>query len=160
MGVNINAQGHPTSEYVSSVKEMCRIVTDRTLSFVKQNSFFYRFTSDYAKEQEAIKVLHGFTSAVIKRKKQEFLEKVNKNESEDDAIGIKKRKAFLDLLLEISQKESDPLTDKELMEEVNTFMFAGHDTTATALSFASYCLAENPHVQVCFPIRFCYALNF
>lgn len=141
MGVNINAQQYPSSEYVRSVKEMCRIVMTRGMALVRHNDFLYKFTSDYMKEKAALKALHGLSTSVIKKRKQELLEE-NKNTE------IKKRKAFLDLLLEFSQKEEDPLTDEELREEVDTFMFEGHDTTSTALSFACYCLAGNPHVQV------------
>lgn len=148
MGVNINAQQHPSSEYVKSVKEMCRIVITRGMSFIKHNDFLYKFTDDYVKEQKALKILHGLSTSVIKQRKQELLEKKEDNTDTSKEFGMKTRKAFLDLLLEFSQKEKDPLTDEELREEVDTFMFEGHDTTSTALSFASYCLAENPDVQV------------
>lgn len=154
MGVSINAQQRPSSEYVKSVKEMCRITTMRALSFVGQNDFLYKFTKNYAKEQEALKVLHGFTSSVIKRKKEEQLKKKDDDKDDGDAFGIKKKKAFLDLLLEVSKKEKDPLSDEELRQEVDTFMFAGHDTTTSALSFAVYCLAENPFVQVYWCVLF------
>lgn len=151
MGVSINAQGHPTSEYVRCVKEVCKIVTDRAMSLIEQSNFLYKFTGDYAKEQKALKVLHGFTTSVIKKKKQELLENTSNSDGPEDVCGVKKKKAFLDLLLEFSLKEKDPLSDEELREEVDTFMFAGHDTTATAISFAVYCLAEDPHVQVGLP---------
>lgn len=149
MGLKINAQRYPTSEYVTSVKEMCRIVMTRAMSAIKRHDFFYRFTSDYMKEQKALKVLHGFSMSVISKRKQELLKNKECNMMESsNEFGIKRRKAFLDLLLESSEKESDPLTDEELREEVDTFMFEGHDTTTSALSFACYCLAENPDVQV------------
>lgn len=149
MGISVDAQKHPSSEYVKSVKEMCRIVMARAMSVFKQNDFIYRFTRDYSKEQRALKCLHYFSNSVIAKKKQELKQQ---NTTDDSAItnefGIRKRKAFLDLLLEFSQKENDPLTDEELREEVDTFVFEGHDTTSSALSFTTYCLSENPHIQV------------
>lgn len=150
MGTNINAQQHPSSDYVRSVKEMCRIVMIRSWSIIKHNDFLYRFTKDYDREQNALKCLHDFSNTVIKNKRNELLmnNDHSKNENLINEFGIKRRKVFLDLLLEFSQKEKDPLTEQELREEVDTFVFEGHDTTSSALSFASYCLAENAHVQV------------
>merc|ERR1712150_83972 len=39
------------------------------------------------------------------------------------------------------------LSDQELLEEVTTFMFAGHDTTASSLTWTLYSLACNPEHQ-------------
>ena len=52
---------------------------------------------------------------------------------------------FPDILLKAS--ESQNLTDDYLRAEVDTFMFEGHDTTANAMSFATYLLARYPNVQ-------------
>lgn len=42
------------------------------------------------------------------------------------------------------------LSDEDLRAEVNTFMFGGHDTTATSISWILYALATHPeHQQRC-----------
>ncbi|GMT21309.1 hypothetical protein PFISCL1PPCAC_12606, partial [Pristionchus fissidentatus] len=41
----------------------------------------------------------------------------------------------------------DRLATDDLMDEVETFMFEGHDTTAAGLAWAVWCLATNPKIQ-------------
>ena len=67
-------------------------------------------------------------------------------------IHLERRLAFLDLLIEASEN-GEKLSDDDIREEVDTFMFAGHDTTATAMGWFLYCMARNPHEQVKFFIK-------
>nr|XP_053637334.1 cytochrome P450 4C1-like [Cherax quadricarinatus] len=59
---------------------------------------------------------------------------------------IKNRRAFLDLLLEYSEENPD-FNDEEIRKEVDTFMFAGHDTTASAINSILYILGLHPDIQ-------------
>lgn len=58
---------------------------------------------------------------------------------------------MLDIIINCSfiDKDTDGnhLSDKEISDEVNTFMFAGHDTTTSSMSWVCYCLAMNPEYQ-------------
>ncbi|MEB3317331.1 MAG: cytochrome P450 [Cyanobacteriota bacterium] len=54
---------------------------------------------------------------------------------------------ILSLLLEARDEAGEPLTDHELRDELLTLLVAGHETTATALSWALYWLATRPEVQ-------------
>ena len=40
-----------------------------------------------------------------------------------------------------------PLSDKQLIAEIGTFLMGGLETTAHTLSFTLYCIASNPKVQ-------------
>ncbi|XP_028142015.1 cytochrome P450 4d8 [Diabrotica virgifera virgifera] len=147
MGVSIHAQKNPKSDYVRAVAELCRLLILRTYSPLKTFDFFYRLTSDYKLEMEQVKILHSHTMQVITSRKEELKKKHKDDQKEEtDDVGIKKRKAFLDLLLETTI-DGRPLTDTEIREEVDTFLFAGHDTTAAAISFCLYCLSVNKDVQ-------------
>ena len=39
------------------------------------------------------------------------------------------------------------MTSKDLQEEVDTFMFEGHDTTTSATGWACHLIGSHPHIQ-------------
>lgn len=61
-------------------------------------------------------------------------------------VATKKRMALLDVLL-LSSVNGSPLSNEDIREEVVTFMFAGHDTTTSAMSFILYLISRYPLVQ-------------
>lgn len=114
--------------------------------FLRMN-FFFDISRSSRRQDKALKVLHGFTDKVIQTRREEILKTKNKNSDEkqnDD--GIKKKIAFLDVLL-LPSADGRQLTNMDIREEVDTFMFEGHDTTTSALSFLFYNIAKYPEVQ-------------
>ncbi|RZB39211.1 p450 domain containing protein [Asbolus verrucosus] len=144
MGTSVSAQSDANSDYVRSVKDMCRIVLERALSPIQMHDFLYPLTQNYSTQQEALKILHTQTINVIRSRRQELKSKDEGTKQEHSFT--KNKKAFLDLLLQATIDEI-PLTEEEIREQVDTFMFEGHDTTASAISFSIFCLANFPHVQ-------------
>ena len=57
----------------------------------------------------------------------------------------KSRKSFIDILLD--KYESNEISYKGILEEVDTFMFEGHDTTSSAMTFATTLLSQNSGYQ-------------
>lgn len=124
----------------------------RMFDFLLRYPFFFQFSSLAKRQSIALQVLHDFTDKVIFRRRQQLLNQgINNNRLDDNDqdygdIGIKKKQAFLDTLLQ-STVNNQPLTDLEIREEVDTFMFEGHDTTTSGITFCLYCIAKNPEVQ-------------
>lgn len=122
MGTTVNAQENAESEYVKAVHNMCRIVVERGFSAIQRFDFLYQFTDNYKCEQWSLKILHGYTNSVIQSKKKESSLKHSESNDNIDDTGLKKKVAFLDLLLQ-HQLENNSFTDTDIREEVDTFMF-------------------------------------
>ena len=55
---------------------------------------------------------------------------------------------FLGMLMNARDRETgDPMTERELIDEVMTLVVAGHETTASGLNWAWYLLARHPEVD-------------
>jgi cytochrome P450 len=60
------------------------------------------------------------------------------------AEDLAERDDVLSLLLQASHEDGRPMSDRELRDELMTLLVAGHETTATALSWAIELLARHP----------------
>lgn len=121
MGTKINAQDDVTSDYVHSVKEMCRIIIERSISPVQMYDFLFFFTRNYFIQRKAVRILHDKANSVISKRIKE-LQTTRENVESEDATS-KKKKAFLDLILE-AKVDGKPLSQEDIRQEVDTFMFA------------------------------------
>lgn len=54
---------------------------------------------------------------------------------------------LLDTLLQVRDAEGQPMSDAQLRDEVMTLFLAGHETTAIALSWTCYLVAQNPEIE-------------
>ena len=148
MGVHINAQEQPDSQYVKAMILLGEIVINRMMNPLYWNGTIFNFTKLGKQHAECLKILHGFTMKIIKTRKKEITENIiSKSTSQNDEIGIKKRKAFLDYLLEENIKDENVIDENGIQEEVDTFMFEGHDTTAVSIVWAIYLLGLNKAAQ-------------
>lgn len=57
------------------------------------------------------------------------------------------RSDILSLLLSARDEQGQPMTDRELRDELMTLMFAGHETTATSIAWALYWTHRLPEVR-------------
>jgi cytochrome P450 len=63
------------------------------------------------------------------------------------AADLAEREDILSMLLQAHDEDGEPLTDRELRDELVTLLVAGHETTAAALSWALTELARHPVAQ-------------
>ncbi|XP_065452869.1 cytochrome P450 4V2-like isoform X5 [Chrysemys picta bellii] len=89
-------------------------------------------------------------SVVIAEKALEIENDTQQKDDFDDNCeqsAPKRRRAFLDMLLSTTDDEGNKLSYMDIREEVDTFMFEGHDTTAAAMNWAIYLLGCHPEAQ-------------
>jgi cytochrome P450 len=70
-------------------------------------------------------------------------EEIARRRAEPD---LEERSDVLSLLLRARDEDGEPMSDVELRDELMTMLMAGHETTATGLSFAFDLLPRNPSV--------------
>uniref|UniRef100_A0A8C5IYU4 CP4B1 protein n=1 Tax=Junco hyemalis TaxID=40217 RepID=A0A8C5IYU4_JUNHY len=130
--------------YIRAVFDLSYLLSDRIRNMPFKIAF-YNFTHNGRAFQDACKLAHTHTDQVIKERKM-----LLSNEKELEKIQKKKHLDFLDILLCSKDENGVGLSDEDLRAEVDTFMFEGHDTTASGISWLFYCMSLHPeHQQRC-----------
>ncbi|KAM5194429.1 cytochrome P450 4V2 [Mantella aurantiaca] len=150
MGKKIHAQSNSSSEYIQAIYKMSDILHRRQRLPWLWPDFLYSKLAEGKEHDKNLHILHLFTETVIRErvkalKDQGFLEEQPSGDANSGKS--KKRRAFLDLLLSSTDDAGNKLSYKDIREEVDTFMFEGHDTTAAALNWSLYLLGSHPEMQ-------------
>ncbi|XP_033927845.1 cytochrome P450 4F22 [Melopsittacus undulatus] len=132
------------SEYIEAILELSRLVVRRQQHLLHYSWWLYRLSGDGRRFTQACATVHGFTAAVVQRRRQ-ALQCLGHQAWLDHHRG--QRMDFIDLLLLAKDEDGNALTDEDIAAEANTFMFAGHDTTASALAWLLYNLAGHQQHQ-------------
>ncbi|XP_030427998.1 cytochrome P450 4B1-like [Gopherus evgoodei] len=140
-----NCQMDRENSYIKSVYEITYQINYRIWYLPYQIDFIYWLSRDGRRFQKACEMVHLQTDKVIKERKKSL-----KDERELEKIQKKRHLDFLDILLCAKDEKGDGLSDEDIRAEVDTFMFGGHDTTASGICWTLYCLAMYPeHQQKC-----------
>ncbi|XP_054478002.1 cytochrome P450 4A12, partial [Anoplopoma fimbria] len=134
-----------TNAYIKAVYELSHIINLRVRTVPYHNDLIFYLSPHGFRFRKACRVAHRHTEEVIRKRKEAL-----KEENELDRIKTKRYLDFLDILLFARDENQQGLSDEDLRAEVDTFMFEGHDTTASGLSFILYSLACHPeHQKLC-----------
>ncbi|XP_072304950.1 cytochrome P450 4F3 [Eucyclogobius newberryi] len=138
---NSNCQDS-TSEYVSAIVELSNLIMDRRLKMFLHWDWLYWMTKQGQRFKKALSIVHGFTRAVVQKRRA-----LISRQTKSGLSMAQRRKDFVDIILSAEDEDGRGLSDEEILAEANTFMFAGHDTTASAISWTLYNLARHSHYQ-------------
>ncbi|XP_019592400.2 cytochrome P450 4F2 isoform X1 [Rhinolophus sinicus] len=139
-----NCQEKP-SEYIAAILELSTLVTKRHNQLFLHVDFLYHLSPDGQRFRQACRLVHDFTDAVIQERRRTL-----SDQGIDDFLKAKaktKTLDFIDVLLLSKDEDGKALSDEDIRAEADTFMFEGHDTTASGLSWVLYNLAKHPEYQ-------------
>ena len=142
-------QSHP---YIQRVRELVELSANRFVRLLYRVDWIYYLTAEGKRFRKACKLAHEHSEMVIQERKK-FLglntggPRLKREAVLDKASRNKKHLDFLDILLTAEDENGEGLTDLEVRDEVDTFMFEGHDTTTSGMCWTLYCLAKHPEHQ-------------
>ncbi|XP_012986973.2 cytochrome P450 3A27 isoform X1 [Esox lucius] len=140
--VDIDSLNNPSDPFVSNVKKMLKFDLFNPLFLLVA---FFPFTGPILEKMN----FSFFPGGVL----DFFYASLAKIKSDRVSGNTKSRVDFLQLMID-SQKNSNTktgenkgLSDHEILSQAMIFIFAGFETSSSALSFLAYNLATNPHVM-------------
>ncbi|XP_025845518.2 cytochrome P450 4F6-like isoform X1 [Vulpes vulpes] len=137
-----NCQESP-SEYIAAILELSALVVKRNEQVLLYLDFLYNLSPDGRRFRRACELVHNFTDAIIQERRHTLI-------SRGSCDFLKsKTMDFIDVLLLAKDEEGKQLSDEDIRAEADTFMFEGHDTTASGLSWVLFNLAKHPEYQEC-----------
>jgi cytochrome P450 len=125
--------GAEITDAAERVGKAMEVVTER---FITNASLAMLFRFDIPvlfarREWRAIRELNEIIGSIIR-----------KRSSSDQP-----REDLLDMLLRARDADGNPMSDEQVRDEAMTLFLAGHETTAIALSWACYLIAQDPCVE-------------
>ncbi|XP_053397274.1 cytochrome P450 4F1-like [Mercenaria mercenaria] len=129
-----------SNPYVKTVNRITDAVTYRILNPIMYYDTIWNMSSVGRQFKKDCEYVHSVAEEIID-KRRDALEETGGSSKSSRYVD------FLDILLTACDEEGRGLTRMEIRNEVDTFLFEGHDTTASAISWIMYSLAENPECQ-------------
>ncbi|RZB40118.1 p450 domain containing protein, partial [Asbolus verrucosus] len=140
MGISLNLDSETNKNYKKTLLDFGQIFMYRVVRPWLYDDKVFRFSWKSFAAYKYVRILHSFTNNVINERKKSLASTTKSSYS------TRKRLAMLDLLL-TAKEEGANIDDEGIREEVDTFMFEGHDTTSIAITFILLTLANHKEVQ-------------
>ncbi|MEE6495432.1 hypothetical protein FKM82_002046 [Ascaphus truei] len=137
-----DCQSDNDGSYIQAVHDLSYLIQQRIRTFPYHNNLIYYLSPHGYRFRKACRIAHLHTDKVIGQRKN-----LLRNKEELEKIQQKRHLDFLDILLCAKDENGESLSDEDLRAEVDTFMFEGHDTTSSGISWILYCMAKYPEHQ-------------
>ena len=113
--------------------------------------WLYWYLPHGKKTKRLCNFVHQYAEKVITKRRMD-LQHVERGDATKESLQkevLKTRQYldFLDILLTAVDDDGNGMCDLHIRNEVDTFLFEGHDTTTSGMSWTLYCLAQHPEHQ-------------
>jgi len=135
--VDIQEEGE-THPYVQAVTDLSVTVTERFRHPHLLPDLTFYMSSLGRKFKKDCDFVHSVSENIIEKRRLALSQ---------GGVESKKNLDFLDILLTAKDDNGEGLSTLDIRSEVDTFLFEGHDTTASAISWILYSLAKHPEYQ-------------
>ncbi|XP_024877802.1 cytochrome P450 4C1-like [Temnothorax curvispinosus] len=139
MGISLRDFGEFQQKYRKAVNRIGELFIYRLVRMWLHNDWIFSLTSKGKEQENILRMLHGFTNHIITERKR-YHERNN-----GQLLRRNGKLSLLDHL--IAENRKGRLTDLDVKEQIDGFMFAGHDTTALNLTYLLMLLAEHKDIQ-------------
>ncbi|XP_022827255.1 cytochrome P450 4C1-like [Spodoptera litura] len=147
LGLEADDQHMIDKEYAQAIEETIAIVIKRGLNVALHPPFIYNITAMRKREQALITKIKNILNIIIQKRKSDLKSTNNKymTDFNDESVNGK-FKPILDLMLHLSD-EQQVLSDDDIRQHIDTFVFASYDTTSAMLQTTLLVLGSHLDVQ-------------
>jgi cytochrome P450 len=135
-------QGKDKHPYVKAIYSCTDRIYDRAFRPWLYPEFTWTRSTIGKEYTNSVQVIHDFATSVISQRRALWKTEEGRQELEN-----RKKLDFVDILLTSKDEDGNELSDQEIRDECNTFIFEGHDTTSAALSWTFYLISLHPEVE-------------
>ncbi|WAR19172.1 CP4A4-like protein [Mya arenaria] len=137
-GFHSNCQsGSVLHPYIQGVYDVSELVAKRVVNPLYHYKFIYKLSGNGKRFQAACDAIHEHSERIIRERRSLIASEKPGTRNMD----------FLDVLLTAKDRDDVSLSDKEIRDEVNTFIFEGHESTASTITWFLYNMAKHPEYQ-------------
>uniref|UniRef100_A0A667YME9 aromatase n=1 Tax=Myripristis murdjan TaxID=586833 RepID=A0A667YME9_9TELE len=136
-----------TNAYIKAVYELTHLTFLRFRTFPYHSDIVFHLSPHGFRFRKACRVSNGFIVS-DPRQQLDIYAQTQQDPKGPERFSLMTISFYH--LVDCQDEKQQGLSDEDIRAEVDTFMFEGHDTTASGISFILYCLACNPeHQQMC-----------
>ena len=131
-------QSGGAKEYISAIFDSAKLSVEQIVYVPNYLPLYFRLSPSGFRWREVCRRIKEESLKIVQARRKAIVsgEKV-----------VKSRPDFIDILLTSQDASGETLSDSDIMSEMNTFLFEGHDTTASGVSWTLYMMGLHPDIQ-------------